>query len=1055
MEAQVFEALQGSLSAEPNTRMRSELNLKQLEHSDEFSLAAANVALAAEVRTAVRQAAIVQIRGYVNRHWSIGSTRYEPGPIPNQQTKSQVREKVFSLLTSSDRKIRTASAAVVSSMARYDWPDEWPLLFSQLVGLLHSGNKDHTHSAMCVFSEWVTNDMSEQHMEQLGTLLPELKRIFVSGSEYDTSTRVMAVRVFSDCIEIISNISFAQADFVDTHAPAILKEWMDPILDVFKQPISSRGGVSSIPLKAECAKAVVKAMEGFPKHVAPYNASILEVLWSQLKDLCDPYLQAFVYEGGEHSESAMDMLTFCDEDGEESSIDSYLLGIFEWVSKATERKSMRKIFVDKAAGGGAGVPTPFFSELVAVLMSYAQITTEMLEDWADDMDLFVADEDEEGYRFNVRVSVQELIQSLAYSLPGPLTAALWSAARQRTEVASQWRHQSNSSWWLVSEAVLWSIGIAASSIIEQQEDKKSSSQIDLGALFESVVWPLAQSAGFPFGQGRAFIFASSFAKVLPPNIAEAFVEASSKATADPHMHPAVRLSAVRAIGNFCRYLPSGLVKPHQSVIVGGLADVIPQLSEDSAHIALDAMHATLQDNQEISAALEPAISQSVIGVWQKYPGDVLLTSIVIDIVEDMARNPLAREAFTRRALPIIGEAITQSTEGMVVSSAIDLLSGLVKGGPSPMPSGYTEAIFPSLMQVLSSCADNEVLQSGQACLKYFVQKDADCVAQWRDGSGMSGLDHIIRFVAVLLAPDSSESSALFVGDLVSKIIQKCSQYIAGNVLAELIRVVTTRLATARTSSFCSSLLPLYAQLVVHYPSEVVDLLDQMRFGDQSGLQVVLAAWFRNYLDVQGYYNRKVSAVALTRLFLLGDPRVSTFAVQGDLIPNAANNGKIVTRSMSRTNPDQYTQIPSSAKIIKLLLVEIEMDIESLFARRGGAGLSGLVDEADLGSEGEDGDWEDDGDEDGGIDPLAELVPADQYGFLSDLVDGGVDFDEGDDDDDDDDDVLADPIYNQDLNETLGTFFREMVQNDQNDFHATIEPTLSAKERAIFGKVIPH
>ncbi|KAJ2357777.1 hypothetical protein H4S01_006424, partial [Coemansia sp. RSA 2610] len=98
MERQVFEALQGTLSADDATRRTSEQALDQLEQNTGFALAAVNVALAEEAGPAVRQAAVVQLRGYVGRHWSIGSTKYVPGPIPDQQAKAQVREKVFSLL---------------------------------------------------------------------------------------------------------------------------------------------------------------------------------------------------------------------------------------------------------------------------------------------------------------------------------------------------------------------------------------------------------------------------------------------------------------------------------------------------------------------------------------------------------------------------------------------------------------------------------------------------------------------------------------------------------------------------------------------------------------------------------------------------------------------------------------------------------------------------------------------------------------------------------------------------------------------------------------------
>ncbi|KAI9504192.1 armadillo-type protein, partial [Coemansia spiralis] len=946
-----------------------------------------------------------------------------------------------------DRKLCTASAAVVASMAKYDWPDEWPQLFSQLVDLLHTNNRDQTHAAMCVFSEWVNSDMSEQHIEQIGILLPELQRIFVSSSGYATSTRAMAIRVFSDCIEIISNMSSAQRAFVDTHAPPILKEWMGPILDMFKQPVVNDGTESNIPLKAECVKAVVKAMEGFPKHMLPYNASILEVLWLELKQLQNLFVHAFVYEGSEHSELATNMLMFCEEDeGNACSIDNYLLGIFEWLAKAVESKSMRKYFVTKSEDDASVVvPTPFLSQLCVSLMSYAQITTEMLEDWADDMDLFVADEDEEGYRFNVRVSVQELVQTLDMAFSQQLSAALGCAARERSEIAKQWRRDQNNNWWLVSEAMLWTIGLVAESIVEQYESGKLGDQFNLGTLFESDVWPLTQSASFPFGQGRAFVFASNFAKALPPNIATSFVAAACNAVADTQLHPAVRLSAVRATSNFCSDLPEDVAKPQQAAFINGLATVIPQLSEDSAHIALDALHAAIQVDQGVAASLEPIISQMAMGVWQKYPGDVLLTSIVIDIVEDMAGNSQASEAFARRALPIIGSAITQSTDGMVTSSGIDLLAGLVKGSSSPMPEGYTDAVFPSLMHVLSTSSDSEVLQSGQSCLKYFVQKDAERIAKWRDNNGVTGLEHIIRFVAVLLSPDASESAALFVGDLVAKIVQKCTSFIGGDILADLIQVVTARLATARTSSFCSSLIPLYAQLFTQHPAEVVDLLNKMNFGSQSGLHIVLSAWFKNYLDVQGYYSRKVSAVALTRLFLLGDPRVNDFVTQGDLVPNAANNGKIVTRSISRVNPDQYTQIPAAAKIVKLLLAEVDMDVESMFARASGAGLNAVVDNVDLGNDdgSDDEDWEDDGDYASQGGPGA----VDKYSYLSGLVDTAIDLDE-EDDDDDDEDVLADPIYSQDLNEALGSFMRQVVQSNQNGFHERIEPTLTAKEKDI-------
>ncbi|PIA12790.1 ARM repeat-containing protein, partial [Coemansia reversa NRRL 1564] len=826
------------------------------------------------------------------------------------ETKAQVRQKVFELLTSNNSRLRSAAAAVVASMAVYDWPDEWPQLFSQLTGLLHGG-QEQTLSALSVFSEWINGDMSEKQLDHIGLLIPDLHLIFANGNKHSAKARVMAVGVFSDCIEIISNMSTVRREFVDAHVPPILEKWMEPILAILREPVVGGGDQSNIPLKAECIKALVRATVGLQRHLRPYGASILETLWRQIQDLQEPYLHAFVYSESEHSESATNMLVHCSEDGDTQTVDGYLCGIFEWISITAESRSARSLFV------AGNKPTSLMRGLTENILCYIQITTEILADWADDLELFVADEEEEGYRFSVRVSAQDLVQALATAFPQALVVSLSDAAQAQSAVASRRRQDQDDSWWLASEAVLCTIDVAASEI----KNAAQGGVFDLSNILDIDVWPLAQSPRFPFGQGRAFVFVSSFAQALPPEVATAFVSAAAVAVADPQLHPGVRLSAVRATTKFCRHLPPTQVKPHLGSFIRGLASIIAQLNENSAHIALDALHAALRVDPGVTASLEPLIGEVVMDVWRRYHADVLLNSLVVDIIEDLAANPHARDAFARRALPTIGSAISHADDTIIIASGIDMLCGLIKGMPSPMPEGYTDAIFPSLMRVISISSDSEVQQCGQLCLKSLVQKDAVRLSQWRDEHGTSGLEFIFGFVAELMSPEKSESAALFVGDLACKIAQRCTALVSGETLATLVRTITVRLATARMSSFSASLLPFYAQLSVRHPDAFIDLLSRIDLESRSGLHVVLSAWLANYLDVQGYYSRKVSAVGLMRLFALGDARIKSFMVQGDLISNRANCDKIITRSMSRTNPDQYTTIPAPAKIVKLLLAE--------------------------------------------------------------------------------------------------------------------------------------
>ena len=43
-------------------------------------------------------------------------------------------------------------AYVISHIAQFDWPDEWPGLFETLIAALNSGNNNIIHGAMRVFA---------------------------------------------------------------------------------------------------------------------------------------------------------------------------------------------------------------------------------------------------------------------------------------------------------------------------------------------------------------------------------------------------------------------------------------------------------------------------------------------------------------------------------------------------------------------------------------------------------------------------------------------------------------------------------------------------------------------------------------------------------------------------------------------------------------------------------------------------------------------------------------------------------------------------------------
>ena len=69
-------------------------------------------------------------------------------------------------------------AYAISTIAHWDWPDEWRNLFGFLMEALKSGNEAAVHGSMRVLTEF-TRDLPDIHIPQVApVILPEMHRIF-------------------------------------------------------------------------------------------------------------------------------------------------------------------------------------------------------------------------------------------------------------------------------------------------------------------------------------------------------------------------------------------------------------------------------------------------------------------------------------------------------------------------------------------------------------------------------------------------------------------------------------------------------------------------------------------------------------------------------------------------------------------------------------------------------------------------------------------------------------------------------------------------------------
>ena len=203
-----------------------------------------------------------------------------------------------------------------------------------------------------------------------------------------------------------------------------------------------------------------------------------------------------------------------------------------------------------------------------------------------------------------------------------------------------------------------------------------------------------------------------------------------------------------------------------------------------------------------------------------------------------------------------------------------------------------------------------------------------------------------------------------------------------------------RLARARLPTTVQTCIVIVARLLVLNLS-VLDWLKQIQIGCdgnvmRSGMDIVIQAWSDSFDDFHGYADIKLATLGLAKLRALQDPQIlHAIMVKGDRIISAQNAGRIMTRSRTQRQPDQWTSVPFGQKLDEILMKQIhsvegeaqDQLLDLVNAGSGAAGVVGAGDEWADDEDDEDGDWEE-------MDPRD---VSDDFGFLNDFGGfGGVD-----------------------------------------------------------------
>ncbi|GAA5855822.1 hypothetical protein JCM8547_000374 [Rhodosporidiobolus lusitaniae] len=1053
---QLLQLLQATLDPNPNTRVQAELSLAEAVRAPQTAVGLARIATEQQVEVHWRQAASFAVKKYVKEYWSPFFPTFKGPEATSPEVKSQVREIVFSGLADPVRKIRLACANIVSLIAQPDWPDDWSTLMDQLLALIRSSSIDAVEGGMRALSDFVSISLTEDQLLPVARdMLPTLMAILGAPQTYGPSTRARAILIFRQCVMTLFTVKEEAPVEVKAAVSEILPIWLDAFNQILSIDVTSEvtganeQNWEGIAVRIAVFQALEIILNSFPSTLKSLLPHFLSVSVTHLNSLLPLYTAAYLSNSSDFS---IPSSSTGEEDSDISTdLSSLVSTILDFIAQAARRKTVKAVFVEGSK------PTPALVEFLVKTIELAQMTTDDEESWAADPNAFVADEDDEMVLYNVRAAALDVAISFTETFSSTALVALQSAFEAAAGTAEQLRSEGDEDWWKRYEAGLAVVGAISEDLIEHVQDQAEEGKppkFALERVFEGVVMAYLTASNHPFLQGRAFVFASQFTEVLPRQLAKQYVDASIQVLDAADAGVPVKVSAVRALTNFFRHLKENVESSHAAVALAKLLPLLPQTTENTLVLVLDAIQSSLKvGGTVIDAPTASGLIKTVLTTWFDKPEDPLLGSSIADVFASLSASPspVVQNALLTEALPALVSTMAEFSSdpySIRAASALDISSSIFSRFPTPLPAGAFDRVAANVFEMLAGTEDRDIIQTSLDIVTTVIRKDVDQLLNWRSPSGQSGLELVLAQVAKLLQPSESEAGGLFVGDLVIHLVRKAGASI-GPVLPDLLQAFVTRLATAQTAMFSQSLILPFAYLIHQQLDTVLSLLENLIVPSGTGdpprpaLEVLLSNWTDNANDFQGYWNQKVSSVALSQLYAASASRsgLQQVQVKGDLLLTEENKGRIMTRARAKANPDQFPPIPFPAKALKLLL----HDAENAANQKGAHGGKGVPEDAV--SDDEDDEWADEG---------AEFTSGNEkdLDFLSDMLTGGglsrymeSGSDDGE-DDLDEQDLQDDPIWQLDLPAHLTSFFRQAYEADTTSFRQLAEQFLSAEEKAV-------
>lgn len=692
----------------------------------------------------------------------------------------------------------------------------------------------------------------------------------------------------------------------------------------------------------------------FPQLLSTRTVELFSAIWEALQAHLMPYHA--LYTGQDTTQARLE-----DSDRLPFSLDFLVIEELDYMITLLGTAIIKHEFNSHLNREGGAQDTTWIMHILAIAVGFSHIPTEDAEMWELDVNCFLSEETSETANYTARNACAGLAQKLS-GFNWPIPECLLAYSKTSFENTASSPKDREAALYILKQ------------VIEEIESFDKGLSPEVGHANLDFVRMAVQDKEHDYLRARGYLVAGAIVaspyegkgiETLIPDFAHQSLQAIESDKSDM-----VKVSCIRVMQRYLKVLPADKAHEFQILTVTALSSFIS--AQDMNDISdgedlLDTLVETLRD----AISTDPAFSVEhsaldVLFTMANYGASSWNTTMIVgeafeSIVEAMsAKGPEEYARLCAKVLPSLTGALDVGgmTEASSLSDmAVSLIATLCEHGSEPLPPGFVATLFPKLHRLLFiDSQECSVHQSATLAIKHMLTHDPAQLFAYHDPeTGKGGLEVLLIIIDRLLGPGVDDSSASEVGGLAVELVQKAGAERLGPYLQQLLSVVAIRLSTAERANFIQNLVLVFVRLSMTNAKDVLDFLAQVNVGGESGLEVVLKKWLENSVNFSGYDAIRENVVALTNIYKLHDERLANIQTKGDLV--VENTSRIKTRSQAKKAPDQFSSIPVTLKLTKVLVQELSPSpTKTSFSQRGS--IANGRKQSIVSEEGEE-EWEDD------------------------------------------------------------------------------------------------